>query len=39
LRAQSICVHGDSPGAVRMAATIRQRLEDEGITLRPFLDL
>ncbi|WP_372887311.1 LamB/YcsF family protein [Shimia sp.] len=39
LRAQSICVHGDSPGAVRMATTIRQRLEDEGITLRPFLDL
>ena len=37
LAAQSICIHGDSPGAVAMARHIRQRLEAEGITLTPFL--
>jgi UPF0271 protein len=37
LRAQSICVHGDSPGAVAMAAQIRARLQAEGITIAPFL--
>ena len=33
---ESICVHGDSPGAVRIAAAVRQRLIDEGVELRPF---
>ncbi len=33
---ESICVHGDSPGAVRIAAAVRQRLVDEGVELRPF---
>ena len=37
LQAQSICVHGDSPGAVAMAAHIRARLTAEGITLSAFL--
>ena len=37
LAAQSVCVHGDSPGAVAMARHIRQRLAAEGITLKPFL--
>lgn len=37
LAAQSICVHGDSPGAVQMARTIRQRLRSEGVELGPFL--
>jgi UPF0271 protein len=36
LQADSICVHGDSPGAVHMAQRLRQRFEQEGIELRPF---
>lgn len=34
--AQSICVHGDSPGAVGMARAVRARLEAEGIAIRAF---
>ena len=30
----SVCVHGDSPGAVRTARSVRQALEDVGWTLR-----
>jgi UPF0271 protein len=37
LNAQSICVHGDSPTAVSMAQTIRQKLTAEGISIQPFL--
>jgi UPF0271 protein len=37
LSAQSICVHGDSPTAVSMAQTIRQKLTAEGISIQPFL--
>lgn len=35
--AQSICVHGDSPGAVAIAADIRRAFEADGITVRSFL--
>ena len=35
--AESICVHGDSPGAVAMAGRIRRALEGEGITVRSFV--
>lgn len=34
--AQTICVHGDTPGAVDMIKTIRSRLEAAGITLKAF---
>jgi UPF0271 protein len=34
--AGSICVHGDSPGAVDMAALVRQALQDTGITVQAF---
>ncbi|GAA1350162.1 5-oxoprolinase subunit PxpA [Falsarthrobacter nasiphocae] len=34
--AHSICVHGDSPGAVAMAADVKRTLEAEGITIRSF---
>lgn len=34
--ARSLCVHGDSPGAVGMARAIRQALEAAGVSLRPF---
>ncbi|SOC82299.1 UPF0271 protein [Ensifer adhaerens] len=37
ISAQSICVHGDSPGAVEIAQTIRQRFEREGVAVRPFV--
>ena len=36
LEAGSICVHGDSPGAVEMARRVRARLTQEGVYLRAF---
>jgi 5-oxoprolinase (ATP-hydrolysing) subunit A len=36
LAADSICVHGDSPGAVEMARQIRQRLQAAGIDFVAF---
>jgi len=36
LKADSICVHGDSAHAVAMAANIRSALTDAGVTLVPF---
>ena len=35
--AESVCIHGDSPGAVAMAEHIATRLDSEGIAVRPFL--
>ncbi|KQY45812.1 5-oxoprolinase subunit PxpA [Rhizobium sp. Root483D2] len=35
--AQSICVHGDSPGAVAIAQEIRRAFEADGISVRSFL--
>ena len=37
LAAQSICVHGDSAGAVAMAREIRSRLTAAGVTIAAFL--
>jgi UPF0271 protein len=37
LAAQSICVHGDSAGAVKMAQEIRQRLSAHGIEISSFM--
>ena len=37
LDAQSICVHGDSPGAVAMASTIRDRLTAADVEISGFL--
>ena len=34
--AQSICVHGDSPGAVAMAVTLRKALAEAGADIRAF---
>ncbi len=36
--ADSLCVHGDTPGALAMARLVRQRLAEAGIGLRPFTD-
>lgn len=33
---ESICVHGDSPGAVEIATMVRERLVAEGTELSPF---
>jgi UPF0271 protein len=36
VRADSICVHGDSPGAVAMASRVRAVLTDAGVRVAPF---
>ena len=36
--AESMCTHGDSPGAVQMARAVRTALSDAGITLAPFVE-
>ena len=36
LRADSICIHGDTPGAVNAAAQVRSALLAAGVTLAPF---
>ncbi|OBK33304.1 hypothetical protein A5658_13840 [Mycobacterium sp. 1245111.1] len=36
LEVESVCVHGDSPGAVRIATTVRERLTANGIDLKAF---
>jgi UPF0271 protein len=36
MRARSICVHGDTPGAVALAQSVRNALTDAGITIGPF---
>ena len=36
VEADSICVHGDSPGAVAIARKIRQRFESEGVQIASF---
>lgn len=36
LKADTICVHGDTPGAVEMIKEIRELLEKQGITLKAF---
>lgn len=33
---ESVCVHGDSPGAVEIATAVRERLVADGIRLSPF---
>ena len=37
LAAESICVHGDTPGSAAMAAEVRAGLERAGITIRSFV--
>ncbi|MBB4039031.1 UPF0271 protein [Microvirga flocculans] len=32
----TICVHGDEPSAVAMARTIRAKLEENGVVIKPF---
>ncbi len=37
VRTESICVHGDSPGAVAMAATVRRALQGVGAIVQAFV--
>jgi 5-oxoprolinase (ATP-hydrolysing) subunit A len=34
--ARSVCVHGDTPGAVSLARSVRAALEEAGAELAPF---
>ena len=34
---ESVCVHGDSPGAVQIAAAVRDRLASDGVELAAFV--
>ena len=36
VRAESVCFHGDTPGAVAMARAARAGLEQAGVEIRPF---
>jgi len=36
VRFESLCVHGDSPGAVATARAVREALDAAGIDVRPF---
>ncbi len=33
VNAQTVCIHGDTPGAVKIAATVAQMLREAGVTL------
>lgn len=35
LRADTVCFHGDTPGAVQLVRHVRERLEEAGVTLSP----
>ncbi|MBV9847920.1 MAG: LamB/YcsF family protein [Kutzneria sp.] len=39
LRPRSLCVHGDTPGAVEIASRIRSGLVEAGVDIRAFVDL
>jgi UPF0271 protein len=36
IHAESICVHGDSPGAVEMAGAVKDALAAAGVTIAAF---
>jgi UPF0271 protein len=36
LQPHSLCLHGDAPGSVEMAAAVRTALQDAGVELAPF---
>jgi 5-oxoprolinase (ATP-hydrolysing) subunit A len=33
---RSVCLHGDTPGAVELARAVRTAMDAAGVTLRPF---
>ncbi len=36
LSVESVCIHGDSPGAIEIASTVRDRMKAEGIDVKAF---
>ncbi|MBC9727023.1 LamB/YcsF family protein [Streptomyces sp. TRM68367] len=36
VRARSLCLHGDTPGAVELARRVRERLEESGVRVEAF---
>jgi 5-oxoprolinase (ATP-hydrolysing) subunit A len=38
-RIDSVCVHGDTPGAVAMAREVRRGLEEQGFAIRPMSEV
>ncbi|PRX48358.1 UPF0271 protein [Prauserella shujinwangii] len=38
VRPRSLCVHGDTEGAVEIARRVREALREAGVTVRPFAD-
>jgi UPF0271 protein len=36
---ESLCVHGDTPGAVELTRLVRDQLEAAGVRLAPFVPL
>ena len=39
VEADSLCLHGDTPGAVEMAKELKRGLEAEGVSIRPLGEL
>ena len=39
VEAESLCVHGDTPGAVEMASSLRRELESAGVEIVPLGEL
>ena len=36
MRTDTVCIHGDTPGAVTIARGVRQALKDAGVEVKPF---
>lgn len=36
VRARSLCLHGDTPGAAALALLVREALAADGVALEPF---
>lgn len=37
VEARSLCLHGDTPGAVELARRVRERLETSGVRVEAFV--
>ena len=37
ITADSVCVHGDSPGAIELARRLREALSDSGVEVKAFV--
>ena len=39
VRIDTVCVHGDTPGAVAMARAVREKLTADGATIAPMAEV